>query len=270
MKNRNFLFFMLFAFVAMNLLGPIATAAPHDNWLKSNKMEISAHRGAQVAAPENTLEAITQAGKLGYGFVEIDVRKTKDGHYVLMHDETIDRTTTGSGSVQDLTLEEIQRPSIVDKEGNVTEHKVPTLMEALEEAQKYKLGVNFDGSKGNWGDKEFVDGIMEEAEEAGVLNHSFFVLSDREVRDQFHSWYPEATLTFLGNALENVEEDMKELKKYENALYTTSIHNIDKETAKKIKKAKLKLHVYQVNSAETYGKAKKIHPRLMETDVIIP
>ena len=72
---------------------------------------------------------------------------------------------------------------------------------------------NFNRSKGNWGDKEFVDGIMEEAEEAGVLNHSFFVLSDKEVRDQFNSWYPEATLTFLGNALENVEEDMKELKK---------------------------------------------------------
>ena len=100
--------------LATSLLGGTVSAAPNDNWLKSNKTELSAHRGAQVAAPENTLEAITQAGRLGYGFVEIDVRKTKDGEYILMHDSTVDRTTTGSGEVRNLTLEEIQSFNIED------------------------------------------------------------------------------------------------------------------------------------------------------------
>lgn len=270
MKKNRF-YSLVFAFIlALSIIGNNVSAAPHDNWLKGSKTELSAHRGAQVAAPENTLEAITQAGFLGYGFIEIDVQRTKDGHYILMHDQTIDRTTTGTGKVDELTLQEIQRFAITDKNSNVTNYKVPTLDEALEEAYRQKLGINFDGSKGDWADKEFVDGIMKKAEQANVLNHSFFVLSNQPIRDQFNSWYPDATVTFLGNALNNVEADIEELQKYKNALYTTSIDNIDEESAKKIKKAKLKLHVYKVNSAETYAKAKKIHPRLIETDVIIP
>ena len=260
----------MFMFVASLLLGNVASAAPNNNWLHSNRTELSAHRGAQVTAPENTLESITQAGLLGYGFVEIDVQKTKDGQFVLMHDKTIDRTTTGSGKVETLTLQEIQSYRIEDKQGNLTNLKVPTLKEVLKEAHQYNLGINFDGSKGKWDNKEFVDGIMKEAKKTKVLNHSFFVLSNKAIRDQFNRWYPDATVTFLGNALENVDADMKELKKYKNAIYSTSIHNIDVETAKKIKKEKLKLHVYSVNSDETYAKAKKIHPRLIETDVIVP
>jgi glycerophosphoryl diester phosphodiesterase len=77
-------------------------------------------------------------------------------------------------------------------------------------------------------------------------------------------------VTFLGNALKNVDADIKELQKYDNDIYSTSINNVDEETAKKIKKTGLKLHVYSVNTAETFEKAKKIHPRLIETDVIVP
>ncbi|NBJ68020.1 MULTISPECIES: glycerophosphodiester phosphodiesterase family protein [Clostridia] len=270
MKRKKALLLTVPFILATSLFGGAANAAPSDNWLQSNKTELSAHRGAQVAAPENTLEAITQAGLLGYGFVEIDVQKTKDDQYILMHDKTIDRTTTGSGEVKDLTLEEIQSFDIEDKEGNVTDYKVPTLEEVLEEAHKYKIGINFDGSKGDWDDKEFVDRIVEEAKEAKVLNHSFFVLSKEAIRNQFNEWYPEATVTFLGNALKNADADIEKLKQYNNAIYTTSINNIDKKTAKKIKKAGLKLHVYSVNSAIAYEKAKTIHPRLIETDVIIP
>ncbi|WP_338450144.1 glycerophosphodiester phosphodiesterase family protein [Niallia oryzisoli] len=270
MKKKGILGLAVPFMLASSVFGGVASAAPSDNWLKSSKTELSAHRGAQVAAPENTLEAITQAGKLGYGFVEIDVQRTKDGEYILMHDKTVDRTTTGSGAVKDLTLEEIQRFAIEDKAGNVTEYKVPTLEEVLDEAHKYNVGINFDGSKGDWNDKEFVDDIIEEAEEAKVLNHSFFVLSNDDIRNQFNEWYPEATVTFLGNALKNVDADIEELKQYDNAIYSTSINNVDEETAKKIRKAGLKLHVYSVNTAETYEKAKSIHPRLIETDVIVP
>src|SRR5699024_12005460 len=80
----------------------------------------------------------------------------------------------------------------------------------------------------------------------------------------------EVTVTFLGNAYENVDEKIKELEKYDQAIYTTSINNIDKESAKKIDEADLPLHVYQVNSADLYTEATDLEPRLMETDVIVP
>ncbi|MBY7142932.1 glycerophosphodiester phosphodiesterase family protein [Virgibacillus sp. NKC19-3] len=261
------IFVLSFAF---DHVGYAESADKTDDWLRSDKTEISAHRGAHVAVPENTAEAMKWAGLLGYGFVEIDIQETKDGQYVLMHDENIDRTTTGSGKIEDITLEEMKSYNVLDADGNETNYKVPTLQEALEEADKYNVGVNFDGSKGEWENKEFVDGIMEIAEQNDVLDHSFFVLSDREIRDQFHAWYPEATVTFLGNALEDLDEDIKELKKYDRAIYTTSINNIDKAAAEKIDEEGLRLHVYQVNTAETYAKAKKIEPRLIETDVIVP
>ncbi|MFD2870151.1 glycerophosphodiester phosphodiesterase [Kurthia populi] len=247
-----------------------ASAAKHSQWLQSNKTELSAHRGAQIIAPENTVEAIAAAGKLRYGFVEIDVQRTKDHHYILMHDKTVDRTTNGSGQVSNMTLAEIEKLKIEDDTGHLTSYKVPTLQEALEEADRYDVGINFDGSKGNWDDKDFVDDVIQLAQQENVYNHSFFVLSNTEIREQFNKWYPEAPVTSLGNALKNVDTDLIALKKYNQALYSVSINNINAETAEKIKRAKLKLHVYGVNTEAQYEKAQKLHPRLIETDVIIP
>lgn len=62
-----------------------------------------AHRGASALAPENTLEAFQEAGRLGADYWETDVRQTRDGVLVLMHDGTVDRTTAGRGPVEALT-----------------------------------------------------------------------------------------------------------------------------------------------------------------------
>src|SRR5690625_886181 len=268
--NVRFLLTTLCVMLLSFTLGIGAVAASTNEWLHNNETELSAHRGAHVVAPENSAEAIKWAGLLGYGFVEIDIQTTKDGHYVLMHDSTIDRTTTGTGRIDNLTLEEIKSYSLINEDGTETNYKVPTLSEALNAASEYGVGVNFDGSKGDWSNRQFVDDIMDEAEKAGVLNNSFFVLSDKEIRDQFNDWYPDATVTFLGNASQNVDEDIEELKKYNSAIYTTSIHNIDEEAVEKIDEEDFKLHVYQVNTAELYKKAINLQPRLIETDVIVP
>jgi len=68
---------------------------------------VCAHRGVSAYFPENTLVAIEEASRIGAAMTEIDVRRTADGHIVLMHDETVDRTTNGSGAVSALTLEDL-------------------------------------------------------------------------------------------------------------------------------------------------------------------
>jgi glycerophosphoryl diester phosphodiesterase len=68
---------------------------------------IIAHRGASGVAPENTIPAIDSAISAGADFIEIDVRMSKDGAVVVMHDETADRTTNGKGKISELTLAEI-------------------------------------------------------------------------------------------------------------------------------------------------------------------
>ena len=90
---------------------------------------ISAHRGFSAAAPENTLPALEAALAAGAHVAEIDVKLTKDGKLVLMHDFNLDRTTDGKGPVSSLTLAEIKE---LDAgrwfDGKFARTKVPTLM----------------------------------------------------------------------------------------------------------------------------------------------
>lgn len=69
---------------------------------------VVAHRGSSGTAPENTLAAFHAAAKAGVDMVEMDVRMTKDFELVILHDQTVNRTSNGSGAVWDLTLKQIQ------------------------------------------------------------------------------------------------------------------------------------------------------------------
>ncbi|TKD57943.1 glycerophosphodiester phosphodiesterase family protein [Flavobacterium sp. ASW18X] len=111
----------------------------------NNQVIVVAHRGDWRNAPENSLQAIQNCIDMGVDMVELDVRKTKDGQLILMHDQTIDRTTNGSGKVEDLTWEYIQTLHLKDGIGHTTAHKIPTLEEALLVA-KGKILVNLDKS----------------------------------------------------------------------------------------------------------------------------
>ncbi|WAH38393.1 glycerophosphodiester phosphodiesterase [Alicyclobacillus dauci] len=71
------------------------------------KIPLWAHRGFSGRYPENTMAAFIAAVEIGANGIECDVRKTADGCFVIMHDETVDRTTNGSGSVADMTLQEL-------------------------------------------------------------------------------------------------------------------------------------------------------------------
>ena len=71
--------------------------------------QIWAHRGSSVAAPENTLEAFEQAMRDGADGIEFDVQLTADGEVVVCHDETIDRTSDGTGAIVDMTLADLRQ-----------------------------------------------------------------------------------------------------------------------------------------------------------------
>lgn len=85
-----------------------------------------------VGYPENCIESFEKTLTMMPSFFEIDPRLTSDGVIVLMHDKDLDRTTTGKGPVSDYTYEELQRFCLVDREGNVTPYKIPTLDECIE------------------------------------------------------------------------------------------------------------------------------------------
>ncbi len=94
-----------------------------------------AHRGASREAPENTLAAIDVAHDAGIHAVELDVRTTADGVLVVMHDGSVDRTTSGSGDVSEMTLAEIEALVVPSEFEGVPDQHVPTFLEALEHAR---------------------------------------------------------------------------------------------------------------------------------------
>ncbi|WP_223598732.1 glycerophosphodiester phosphodiesterase family protein [Chryseobacterium sp. GVT01B] len=108
-----------------------------------DKVMVVAHRGDWREAPENSVWAIKKAIEKGVDMAEIDLAMTKDSILILMHDNTIDRTTTGKGKPSDFTLEEIKKLHLRDGLGVETQMKVPTLQEILE-ISNGKILLNLD------------------------------------------------------------------------------------------------------------------------------
>ncbi|HET6659918.1 MAG TPA: glycerophosphodiester phosphodiesterase [Rubrobacter sp.] len=129
-----------------------------------------AHRGASDMAPENTIEAFRLAVEAGAGGLELDVHMTRDGHIVVIHDATVDRTTSGSGAVSEMTLHELRKLDAGHNfrpDGGPTRPyrgrgvRVPTLGEVLEEFPG--VAVNIDIKAGTPGIEETVFGVLREA-----------------------------------------------------------------------------------------------------------
>lgn len=93
---------------------------------------ICAHRGAMITHPENTIAAFKEAIRLQAQMIEFDVRLTKDGQLVILHDETVDRTTNGEGKIEDLRFAQVRQLDAGSwKSPDFQGEKIPTFAEAL-------------------------------------------------------------------------------------------------------------------------------------------
>lgn len=101
-------------------------------WSPDRIPMVSAHRGGPSRGfPENAIQTFDHVLAHTPAIIEFDVELTKDSVLILMHDNTLDRTTNGSGKVADHTWEEIRQLNLKDPAGNLTKFSVPTLIEAL-------------------------------------------------------------------------------------------------------------------------------------------
>ncbi len=106
---------------------------------------IIGHRGAKATAPENTLAGLRRAKQEGADWVEFDVKLSADGHAVLMHDETLDRTTDGRGYVRQLSLTELRKVDAGVRFGPAWRgERIPTLVEALALMASLDMGFNLE------------------------------------------------------------------------------------------------------------------------------
>ncbi|AZI25693.1 glycerophosphodiester phosphodiesterase [Pedobacter sp. G11] len=148
MKNR--FYFVVFFLIGIDFTAAFAqspAAKLSAAFSRTNKqIFVAAHRGDWRNAPENSLNALLNCINKGFDMMELDVKMTKDSQLVVMHDNTIDRTTNGKGKVSDFTLEEISKFKLKNGLGRVTINPIPTFKEMMLEA-KGKILINVD--KGN-------------------------------------------------------------------------------------------------------------------------
>ena len=175
---------------------------------------VAAHRADYVFAPENSIQALENAIYFGADLIETDVRLTKDGHVIMMHDYTVDRMTNGTGSVSNLTLEEIKALRLKNNWGGATDYQVPTLEEFIQVAKGKvclyldKAGYDLPGHE----EGHLVKELLKILKKHDVLEESVFVLN----------WPYEKAKRIFGEDLEKViycpviEDKIPDLETYVN------------------------------------------------------
>jgi glycerophosphoryl diester phosphodiesterase len=113
--------------------------------MNGKKILLGAHRGDRFHCPENTMAAFRAAVEMGCDAIETDVRMTKDGHLVLIHDRDVVRTTNGQGFVDEMTLAELRALDAgFWKDPSFAGERIPTVEEFLEYVSKTDLLINWE------------------------------------------------------------------------------------------------------------------------------
>ena len=113
MKKKGFIMVSAIVGIVLIIWGlafiwPVKPRPKHTFFKEDDQTLVIAHRGGRAHAPENTLPAFARSVELGVDVLELDVHLTKDEEIVVLHDATVDRTTDGSGHINELTYAEVE------------------------------------------------------------------------------------------------------------------------------------------------------------------
>lgn len=210
--------------------------------------KIFAHRGYSGKYPENTMIAFKKALECGVDGIELDVQLTKDGEVVIIHDETIDRTTTGKGFVVDYTYEELEKFDASFKFKDLGFNKIPTLREYFQMVKDYDIVTNVElktGINEYLGIEEKVWELIKEynLEEKVIIssfNH-FSVMRMKKIA-------PQLKYGFLS------EDWIIDAGKYTHShgvqCYHPRFNNLVPDVIKELKKYNLEINTWTVNLEE--------------------
>ena len=182
-------------FFAVEKIVPTISVDLSVSALTEKTVNLTAHRGLSNVAPENTAPAIVEAGKAGYYAAEFDIAPTKDGVWILMHDDTVDRMTDGEGNVSDFTFAEIMELKIDKGNGveNYPDLKITTLEEALAICEEYSMRAMIEVKGGNPEDMagliEIVKGKNMKVKPLIIDFNSERLAALRNADSDFELWY---------------------------------------------------------------------------------
>ena len=251
---RLFTVMFVAGLAGMGYVNPAAQGRP-----SSEDIEVVVHRGANFLAPENTLPSARAALKYGAEWIELDVRKSKDGVLYNLHDETLDRTTDGHGPIHLVTSSEIERLDAGSWFGPAFRGlKVPRI-ETMLDSLKGKANVFFDVKKGTP-----VADLVKLVRAKGFEKNSFFWFADAKMVPEFVKLAPEMKIKVNASDIEGI-------KKWQ-AVCRPSYVEIEPENITKNlvnychKNGILVMAAIQNGNEEAYKKAIQAQPDLVNID----
>ena len=213
-------------------------------------MLLIAHRGASGYAPENTIGAFKKAIEMGAKAIEFDVQVTKDNQVVVIHDFTLERTTTGKGYVMDKTLEEIKSYDAGSWFSNEFKgEKVPTLSEVIDIIPEDVI-MNVEIKKAVFEKRNVEEYVVEVLKEKNRINNSIISAFDHFILERIMKKDIIKTGTLLDNAMINTVDylETRGLKSYS---INQAKEFVSEELVKEAHDNELKVYSYTVNDVVT-------------------
>lgn len=212
----------------------------------STKPLVWAHRGASGYAPENTLAAFQKAVDLGADGVELDIQLTQDDQIVVIHDETIDRTSDGKGWVKDYTLEELRAFNYNRTKPEYKHADIPTMREVFELLKPTGLFINIEIKTGVVFYEKIEEKILALTKEMGMEDRVCYSSFNHYTVTRIHELKPDAEVGFL-YADGPIDMPSYGVKHGVNALHP-ALYNLQYDGfVKECKEKGLKLNVWTVN-----------------------
>jgi len=212
-------------------------------------VKIYAHRGSSGTHPENTIAAFQAAAELPVYGVEFDVHMTKDGELVVIHDETIDRTSNGSGFVKDMTLEELEKFDFGEwYSPNFKGEKIPTLREVLDvyKATNHHLNIELKSDVFPYVGME--QKVLNLLEEKGMFDRVVISSFNHEMVQKVKKLAPQIETAIL------FVEVMIAPHKYADLISADSLHaffpTVLRQMGKEAVESGKKVRVYTVNEEQ--------------------
>jgi len=247
--------------VALGMVGvagcKMHRAEPLKNMLPSGRFPVMvvAHRGFSGSAPENTMIAFRKAIEVGSDMIELDVRFSKEGEVVVIHDETLERTTTGKGKVIEKTINELKKLDAGTKfHSSFSGEKIPTLREVLQLAHR-QIPVNIELKIGNyerWTILDLADRALREVEMAGMVDQVVFSSFDPIALERVLKKNQAVPVAYLYNRPWNFPREVTEGRPFFALTCRKSV--LTSENISRAHQEGIRMGVYTLNAEEEMEK----------------
>lgn len=211
------------------------------------------HRGYCTEAPENTLSAYKLSAKNGFSYAECDVSFTSDNVPVLLHDATIDRTSNGSGNINDLTLSEVRSYDFGSWfDAKYAGEKIPTFEEFIALCRKLSIHPYIEIKSSATYTQEQINMLVDIIKRYGMVGNVSYISFNASYLNYVQNYDPEARLGYVVDSVsENVITKAIELKTETNEVFiNAAVSNVTTDTVELCMSADLPLEVWTCNSAD--------------------